>query len=294
MKLAHYGEDRLIAELTRSLSVDASIRTGIGDDCAVVGRKGDKLWQLLKTDCIVEGIHFLPETGSHQIGWKALGRAMSDIAAMGGLPRHALVTLAASAETEVSRLKGIYAGLKKIADQFNVRIVGGETSSSPGPLFISIALTGIVEPAHCVIRGGGRPGDLLYVTGKLGGSIRGHHLNFVPRIEEARWLVENFRLRAMMDLSDGLGADLPRLARASQTGFEIFEPELPRRQGCTVREALTDGEDYELLFAIAPRHSAALGLKWRNKFPKLALTRIGRLTADKHSVNTSYGFDHFA
>ena len=294
MKLAHYGEDRLIAELTRSLSVDASIQTGIGDDCAVVGRRGDPLWQLLKTDCIVEGIHFLPDTVPRRIGWKALGRAISDIAAMGGIPRHALVTLAVSPEVEVSRLKGIYAGLKKVADRFNVRIVGGETSCAPGSLFISIALTGEVEPARCVTRSGGRPGDLIYVTGKLGGSIRGHHLDFVPRVEEARWLVGNFKLRAMMDLSDGLGADLPRLARASKTGFEIFEKALPCNKGCTAREALSDGEDYELLFAIAPRQAAALEAKWAEKFPKIALTRIGRLTDKKPIAHTAHGYDHFA
>ena len=319
-KLAHYGEDRLIAELTRDLPADASIRTGVGDDCAVVGRKGDKAWLLLKTDCIVEGVHFLPETAPRRIGWKALARAISDIAAMGGVPRHALITIAVSPQDEVSRVKGIYAGLKKVADRFDVRIVGGETCRSPGPLFLSIALTGEVEPAHCVTRGGGRPGDCLYVTGKLGGSIRGHHLDFIPRVEEARWLVQNFRLRAMMDLSDGLGADLPRLARASGVGFNIVN--IPCNKGCTRREALADGEDYELLFAIAPRQAVALEDQWARQFPKVPLTRIGRFTAGGDAIGgdaipgvlpfnngdirndvpatdirndvTTYGFDHFA
>jgi len=294
MKLAHYGEDRLIAELTRSLSSDHSIRIGIGDDCAVIGKKGATRWQLLKTDCLVENVHFLPETAPRRIGWKALARAISDIAAMGGLPRYALITLAVSPEVDVRRLKGIYSGLKKAADRFNIRIVGGETSSSPGPLFISIALTGEVESNYCITRSGGRVGDLLYVTGKLGGSIRGHHLDFLPRVEEARWLVENFRLRAMMDLSDGLAADLPRIAAASKTGFEIFENQLPCNKACSAHEALTDGEDYELLFAIAPRQAASLESKWLKRFPKLALTCVGRLTAHAQSSFPVYGFDHFA
>jgi len=295
MKLAHYGEDRLIAELTKSLRTDASVRTGIGDDCAVIGGRRDKTWTLLKTDCIVEGIHFLPDTEPRRIGWKALARAISDIAAMGGLPCHALVTIAVSPEVEVSRVKGIYAGLKKAAQRFDVSIVGGETSGSTGPLFISIALTGMVEPARCVTRAGGRAGDLLYVTGLLGGSIGGRHLDFMPRVTEARWLSGNFRIRAMMDLSDGLGADLPRLARASGTGFELFESQLPCGKGCTPRNAVTDGEDYELLFAIAPRDATALESSWLKQFPKLRLTRIGQLNQKSKIKNQkSRGFDHFA
>jgi thiamine-monophosphate kinase len=295
MKLARYGEDRLIAELTRSLPADASVRTGIGDDCAVIGGKRDRLWQLLKTDCIVEGVHFLPDAPPRKIGWKALARAISDIAAMGGLPRHALVTIAVSPEVEVGRVKAIYAGLKKAADRFNVCIVGGETSRSPGPLFLSVALTGIVERTRCVTRAGGRAGDRLYVTGRLGGSLRGGHLDFIPRITEAHWLVENFRIRAMMDLSDGLGADLPRLARASGTGFEIVRDRLPLNPGCTPENAIRDGEDFELLFAIAPRNAKMLESRWRKKFPNLPLTQIGRLNQKSKIKNQkSNGFDHFA
>jgi thiamine-monophosphate kinase len=206
-----------------------------------------------------------------------------------------LVTLAVSPETEVDRVKAIYAGLKKAAARLDVRIVGGETSGSPGPLFISVALTGTVERARCVTREGGRPGDLLFVTGTLGGSIRGRHLDFMPRVAEARWLVQNFRIRAMMDLSDGLAADLPRLARAGKTGFEIFESQLPRAKGCTLRNALSDGEDYELLFAVSPREAKRLKESWRKKFPRLPLTQIGRLNQKSKIKNQkSDGFDHFA
>jgi thiamine-monophosphate kinase len=151
-----------------------------------------------------------------------------------------------------------------------------------------------VERSRCVTRKGGRPGDLVYVTGTLGGSIGGKHLEFVPRVTEARWLTENFTIHAMMDLSDGLGADLPRLARASKTGFEIFENQLPCSRGASTQEAISAGEDYELLFTLSPRDSETLEKSWRKKFPKLRLTRIGSLNSRASTLNLPRGHDHFA
>ena len=142
---------------------------------------------------------------------------------------------------------------------------------------ISVSLTGFVERRRWIGRGGGKPNDELFVTGRLGGSLRGRHLKFTPRIEEARWLTKNFSIHAMMDLSDGLGADLPRLARASDVGFEVDETALPLNRGCTIEQAISDGEDYELLFAISPQHAKSLAGSWRRKFPDVPLTRIGRL-----------------
>ncbi|MGC3991305.1 MAG: thiamine-phosphate kinase [Chthoniobacteraceae bacterium] len=287
MKIADYGEDRLVAELTRGLP-------HVGDDCAVVGGPRDRKWRLLKTDAILEGVHFLPTHAPRQIGWKALARTISDIAAMGGTPREALVTLALPPEREVAWVKALYAGLRKCAQQFGVEIVGGETSRSPGPLFISIALTGTVARKHCVKRGGGKNGDTLFVTGRLGGSLAGKHLTFQPRVAEAQWLAQNFAIRAMMDLSDGLGSDLPRLARASGLGWELFEEQLPLAKGCTPQNAIRDGEDYELLFALAPQHGAALKSAWHRQFPKLPLTEIGFLkTTDNRNPQLLRGYDHF-
>ena len=295
--LADLGEDRVVAELTRQLALGKDVRVGAGDDCAVIGAPQAARWQLLKTDVVVEGVHFLPGDDARRVGWKALCRALSDIAAMGGVPEHALITLAAPPGTPMKRATDLYAGLRKAARKFGVSIVGGETSRSPGPLFLNIALTGSVERTRCTLRSGGKAGDVLYVTGRLGGSRTGKHLDFTPRLAEARWLVTHFRPSAMMDLSDGLAADLPRLATASRGGYRI-EPEfLLRTAGCTIEQALSDGEDFELLFALAPRDAVKLERAWKKNFPHLPLTRIGELTAHaalstQHSSND--GYDHFA
>jgi thiamine-monophosphate kinase len=160
---------------------------------------------------------------------------------------------------------------------------------------ISVSLTGYVEKDRWVGRSGGKANDDLFVTGRLGGSLRNRHLRFAPRIKEARWLTQNFSIHAMMDLSDGLGADLPRLARASGVGFEVDENAIPRQRGCSVTQAISDGEDYELLFAISPKQSARLKKSWRRRFPKLPLTRIGRLSSSfviRHS-KLPPGYVHF-
>ena len=126
------------------------------------------------------------------------------------------------------------------------------------------------------------------------GSLTGRHLDFVPRIAEARWLTENFRIHAMMDVSDGLAADLPRLARASACGFELWEEKIPRTRSCTLAQALGDGEDFELLFALSPRDAAQLAARWRRKFPRTPLTAIGRLTPAAAAKLRTRGYDHFA
>jgi thiamine-monophosphate kinase len=203
-------------------------------------------------------------------------RPLSDFAAVSGIPQFALVTLIVSAKRTNNWVEKIYRGLIHAAARFDVSIVGGETSSTRGPAAISVSMAGFVEKDRWVSRGGGKTGDDLFVTGRLGGSIRGKHLRFVPRIEESRWLTKNFRIHAMMDLSDGLGVDLPRLARASKVGFEIDKNILPRNPGASIQSALSDGEDYELLFAIPRRQRDRLEKNWRKRFPRVPLTRIGR------------------
>jgi thiamine-monophosphate kinase len=296
MKLRELGEDRLIAQLVHCLKTRPDVIAGPGDDCAVVTLPGAKQLLLLKTDCVVERIHFRPNESPSSVGWKAMARVLSDFAAMAGLPHFALVTLVVPPERAARWTNELYRGLRRVADRFEVAIVGGETSSTPGPAVVSISALGTVEKSRWVSRSGGKSGDALFVTGRLGGSIRRKHLKFVPRIAEARWLTENFHLHAMMDLSDGLGTDLPRLAKASKVGFEIDEKALPRNRACTIRQAISDGEDYELLFALAPNDAASLEKKWRKKFPPLPLTRIGSLVPHSafRSPHWSRGYVHFA
>ncbi len=299
MNLRALGEERLITRLLRGHPVGQGVRVGPGDDCAVTARRGENVLTLLKTDAVVEGIHFAPEADFRRVGWKALARAVSDIAAMGGEPEHALITLALPPSLPVRRAKALYAGVYRCARRFGIGIVGGETTRSPdgadgapGPVFVSVTLTGRVEKARLVTRSGGKPGDVLFVTGRLGGSLAGKHLDFTPRLEEARWLCAHYRPRAMMDLSDGLGADLPRLARASGCGFRVEEGEIPLTPGCTLAQAVGDGEDFELLFALAPRRAGALERAW--PFATLPLTRIGVLTANLRERRlTTHGYDHF-
>jgi thiamine-monophosphate kinase len=291
MKLKEIGEDAVVEAITRELRFDGRVEIGPGDDCALV-RFGQNL-QLLKTDCVVERIHFLPETPGRAVGWKALCRVISDIAAMGGDPLDAVITVAISPDRELGWLTDLYAGLNQAAVKYGVNLVGGETSRSPGPVFVSVALTGKVEKERLVVRSGGKIGDRLYVTGRLGGSLQGKHLSFEPRLTESRWLTQNFKLHAMIDLSDGLGSDLPRLAKASGTGFEIDFSALPKNAACSEEQALTDGEDYELLFAVSDKDGAKLEQEWIKAFPQLPLTRMGRLTERKGEPLSPTGYDHF-
>ena len=291
------GEDALVARLQRALRRGGrGVVAGIGDDCAAVKGPGRDLL-LLKTDCVVEGRHFTPRDPAAAVGWKAACRAVSDIAACGGRPAHALVTCVVRSAQTKRWLDGVYRGLDKAGREFGFDVVGGELSRTDGPAVISMAMTGTVTRREFVRRAGGRPGDLLFVTGVLGNSLAsGWHLRFRPRLDQARWLVVNFRVRAMMDLSDGLASDLPRLARAGATGFVIDPTSVPRRRGASVAQALGDGEDFELLFAVEPREADRLEKEWWKRWPKLRLTRIGRLAASgtREGLGRARGYDHFA
>src|SRR5213592_4281627 len=222
-------------------------------------------------------------------------RPLSDFAATSAVPQFALITLMLSEETDVVWVKQLYQGLRTAADRFRVSIVGGETSSTPGAIAISASVIGFVERDRWVSRGGAKPGDDLFVTGRLGGASKRKHLRFIPRLMESRWLTKNFPIHAMMDLSDGLGTDLPRLARASKVGFKIETKKLPLTRGANINDAISEGEDYELLFAILPRYRDRLVRSWRRKFPNLPLTRIGSLNRKSKIENRKLpgGYVHF-
>jgi len=295
MNLREVGEDRLLNQLLSRLPLGKTVVAGAGDDCAVLEFFAGRNFLVLKTDCIVEGVHFLWEANPVDVGWKAMMRPLSDFAATSALPQFALITLIASKQTEVEWVKKLYRGVRRGAKRFDVSIVGGETSSSPGPIAISVSVAGFVEKERWVSRRGGKVGDDLFVTGQLGGAVKQKHLRFIPRIAESRWLTKNFSIHAMMDLSDGLGVDLPRLARASKVGFKIEMENLPLAHGARIEDAISEGEDYELLFAISRRDRERLKQAWRKKFPKVPLTRIGQFSplSTSNSQLLRSGYVHF-
>src|SRR5580700_6519422 len=309
------NELELIARLTRSLPSNAAVVVGAGDDCAVLDCGQPGRYLLFKTDAVVEGIHFTSEAQPEQIGHKALGRCLSDIAAMAGRPLAALVTLALPDNFSPDFVERIYAGMNSLAQRHAVAIAGGETTRNPERLLLSVAMVGGVARDKCILRSGAKAGDALFVTGELGGSIAGRHLEFEPRLAEAQWLAEHFPIHAMIDVSDGLAGDLRHILRASKVGAELLARAIPISRAAKLQaraessskppllSALGDGEDFELLFAVGSSHAVALLDGWKKQFPKLRLSCIGRITAepglklrDKTGIRSleAHGYVHFA
>lgn len=290
------GEDALIARLLKQLpQAPAALHVGPGDDCAVVPLS-PQTFQLLKTDAIVEGVHFLSNEDRRRVGWKAIARVVSDFAAMGGVPQWFLVTLGIPSDTSVESLEQLYQGMAKCLKKFGATMVGGETTrvASAAGLMISIAATGIVKKKHLLLRSTAQCDDMIFVTGELGGSLAGRHLDITPRLAEAQWLAKKHFATAMMDLSDGLAKDLSRLAAASSCGFAVDFHLLPRTKGCTSEQALQDGEDYELLFTTTPKHAKRLQKLWAQEFPQTRLSCIGQMVPVEQSMQLQGGWDHFS
>ncbi|MEY2427603.1 MAG: thiamine-monophosphate kinase [Verrucomicrobiota bacterium] len=309
------NEFELITRLTRSLPANKSVVVGPGDDCAVLEADWPDRLLLFKTDAVVEGIHFVPGTAPDKIGHKAMGRCLSDIAAMAGTPTAALITIALPRDFDAGFVESIYAGMNVLARRHEVAIVGGETTTNPERLLISVALVGWVPRGKAVLRSGAEPRDAIFVTGELGGSLAGKHLEFEPRLLEARWLAQAFQIHSMMDISDGLAGDLRHLLSASHVGAELLSSAIPisreaKRAGKgegsakpPLLAALTDGEDFELLFTIAGRDAVPLLDGWKKQFPDVPLNCIGKITAgegitlrDKNGVRplTAHGYAHFS
>jgi thiamine-monophosphate kinase len=308
------NEFELIAKLAPGLPGNAAVKTGAGDDCALLELGIPGKFLLFKTDAVVEGVHFLPETPARKVGRKALARCLSDIAANAGAPCAALVTLGLPAGFDPDRVLEIYEGMSELARQFGVAIVGGETTRNPGGLLISISMVGTVDKEKCPMRSGAQPGDAIFVTGELGGSIEGKHFEFVPRIEEARWLAGRFPIHSMIDLSDGLAGDLRHVLQASRAGADLLARSIPVSRAAKIRgragdaakpallAALTDGEDFELLFTTPSASAVPLLDAWKAAFPKIKLTCVGKITRepglrirDEHGVRslTAHGYVHF-
>lgn len=249
MRLPEASELNLITRISGKIKTDSSVVCGIGDDAAVL--KYTKGRYLLYTcDMLIEGVDFTSRAHPHQIGHKALASSLSDIAAMGGVPRYALVSLGVPRRNAQRFIDGFYSGLNALARKFKVNVVGGDLSASE-KIIVDVSVIGQVSKRNLTLRHGARPGDIIFVSGALGGSIYGKHLSFIPRIKEANYLVSHYKVSAMMDISDGLSLDLYRLCQASGVGAAIYEDLIPvARQAKSFDETLNMGEDFELLFTL--------------------------------------------
>ncbi|MCB1195095.1 thiamine-phosphate kinase [bacterium] len=315
--LAGLTEEEIIDLFSRNTFKTTAVHTGIGDDTAVLNIPNEpNNFLLLTQDSVVSGRHFLYEKDAPQrVGWKSLARNISDIAAMGGVPMGALVALAMPESVSVTWLEQLYEGINKCALQFDCPVVGGDIASSQSEIFISVTVIGKVEAAKLVHRNGAQDGNLICVTGYLGGSSRGKHLDFIPRLEHAHWLIDSCKVSAMIDLSDGLGKDLFHIARASNKGFVLERDTIPISEEAQMvsagdieqafHHALNDGEDFELLFTIDESvdsfHHTAHCFKEKFGIPvthigtivnDVSLTIIRRKSADDVYL-TKGGFEHF-
>jgi thiamine-monophosphate kinase len=303
--VAAHGELRLIALIRRWLG-DASPRSpfGIGDDCAVI--PPTKNQQLVTTDPVIHGQHFDDTVPPRAVGAKLLKRNLSDIAAMGGRPVAAVVSLALAPDTRIAWLRGFYLGLADCARQYGVKIVGGDITQGPKGFFGAfLTLHGESTGRRVVTRGGAKEHDTIFVTGRLGGSRAGHHYKFTPRLAEGAWLAKQPEVIAMMDVSDGIAKDIRSLTPAGLVP-SIWPPLIPvsaaakaaaRRSGQPAWvHALTDGEDYELLFVVSRKvDEAEFTLRWFQHFetPLQLIGHFARKVAPEHvKWDKLRGYEH--
>ena len=292
---------KITAPSTKNLG-GRDVHLGIGDDAALLRpSRGTEI--ILTCDWFLEGTHFL--RGKHppdSVGWKSLARALSDVAAMGGVPRYFLLSLALPESHAGRWLDAFLSGLRRASREFACTLVGGDTTRRR-EILINVTIVGEIRNAHAVLRSGARAGDILYVTGRLGEAELGlrllkrggtrqrssnpllrKHLYPQPRLAVGQWLAEKRLATSMMDLSDGLSSDLPRLCAASGVGADVESEKLPVVQhSSAVRSlqlALHGGDDYELLFTVRPNRV--------NMLPKtlhgVPLTAIGRITKQRELV----------
>jgi len=277
-------ELQLIAELRRRLAPHPLLKLGPGDDAAILRTIGSDT--VVTVDMLMDGVDFeLDQVDSRRVGHKCLAVNLSDLAAMAARPLAAVVALALPRPGAFDLAIQLYEGLLPLAQQNNLALAGGDTNVWDGPLVVSITALGTVTERGPLRRGGARPGDRLLVTGQLGGSILGHHLDFEPRVAEALLLNEHFELHAGIDISDGLSLDLSRLVDESGCGAELDLSRIPispaarqlsvqRNDGVTAQtHALSDGEDFELLLAVPPHEAQRL---LRESPLAIPLTDIGQ------------------
>lgn len=298
MRLKDIGEFGLIKRFRNKIKTDTSVFKGSGDDCAVL--KLDKNnYQLFTCDMIIAGTDFKNTDDLSLVGKKALAVSISDISACGGTPKHAVVSLGLSPNMPVARVDRLAKGMFSLARKYHINIVGGDISSAD-KLIIDVSMLGVVEKKNLCLRSGAKTGDIIMVTGSLGGSIKGKHLKFEPRLKEARFLVNNFKVNSMIDISDGLLQDLGHILEQSSAGAVIYEKLIPlSRESSGIDEALSSGEEFELLFT-ASRDQAGKIMK----SSKYRFRPIGEIMPKGFGLRTinyrneysrikSLGFKHF-
>ena len=296
--VASLGEEKLILAIRRWLG-SASPRApfGIGDDCAVLPASRGR--QLITVDPVIYPRHFDDSVHPRAVGAKLLKRNLSDLAAMGGRPTAAVLALTLDPRTSLRWLEQFYRGLATCARRYRTPIVGGDIAQSDNSVAASLTLLGEATGARVLTRTGAGIGDSIYVTGVLGGSLAsGHHCSFVPRLREGAWLARRSEVTAMMDVSDGLAKDLHALTPPTASPA-LQADQIPRRRGADLRAALTDGEDYELVFTLAAHADmSAFERAWSHAFPRTRLTRIGsfvrtgKIPATALQLEAYHGYEH--
>lgn len=298
MLIKNIGEFGLIHRIKKLIKTDASVVKGIGDDCAVIKFSKDK-YMLFTSDMLVEGVDFTGKERPYLVGRKALAVSVSDIAACAGLPRYCLVSMGLPRNTSVDFIDKLIKGMLSLARKYGINIVGGDISRTR-QLTIDVSMLGIVEKKNLALRSGAKIGDIIFVTGKLGGSILGKHLRFMPRLKEARFLVKNFRVNSMIDISDGLTQDLGHILEESSVGAIIYEDLIPiSKQARNLNDALYWGEDFELLFTLSAYEAKKLYRKKLTGFKpigEIVHKKYGLRLVDKdgkEEIIKPKGFQHF-
>lgn len=309
------GEIALLREIAAWLApfpkVARPAPRGIGDDCAVLPNEHGDAFRLVTTDSVIFSKHFDASVSPENAGAKLIKRNASDIAAMGGKPADAVLSLVMSADVATEWLRRFYAGMAQACDALGIELAGGDVASAPAgtQLFVAtLTLTGFSENPP-LLRTGAQVGDAVFVTGTLGGSISEKHFAFEPRLAEGRFLATfpREKVRGCMDITDGLAKDLKDIIPAGNH-VEFDFPAIPVSESAqklsggncelALKHAFCDGEDYELVFCVVPDFETAFAARWRERFPQTPLTRIGRIAADvapfpQFSENAS-GYEHFA
>ncbi|HZK24543.1 MAG TPA: thiamine-phosphate kinase [Oscillospiraceae bacterium] len=311
MKISELGEKALIKHISQIVAKTVtSEMVGIGDDAAIT-QVSQGSWLVTSKDLLVEGVHFLlPGISAEDLGYKALAVNLSDLAAMGSLPRHVYVALALPAQLESEFVLAFYQGLTALAERFGVAVSGGDTVASPGPLVISITAQGEVKREAALLRSGAQPGDILCTTGLLGASAAGllllqaeincplewrqlalqAHFRPWPRVAEGLWLAQQGVVTAALDLSDGLLKDVQEICEASGCGVLLREEKVPihpaveaiapLRQIAPITLALNGGEDYELLFTVKSDAYTALAKAYLERF-QAPLYSLGEMIQER-------------